>query len=116
MNIYDFKAKDINGEEVSLEKYRGKVVVIANTASKCGFTPQYEDLQRLYCRYNSKGLEILGFPCNQFMEQEPGDSNDIKMFCTLNYGLRRLCSPYDRPADPRQERFQTWRIRPSVPF
>lgn len=87
MKIYDFIANDINEEQVSFNDYQGKVLLIVNTASKCGFTPQYEDLQRLYDKYQSKGLEILGFPCNQFMEQEPGKSDEIKTFCSLNYGV-----------------------------
>lgn len=87
MSIYDFKAKDIDGNEVSMKDFEGKVLIIANTASKCGFTPQYEDLQKLYNKYNLKGLEILGFPCNQFMEQEPGDNAEIKNFCSFNYGV-----------------------------
>jgi glutathione peroxidase len=87
MNIYDFKVKTIEGEEISLEKYKGKVLIIVNTASKCGFTPQYGDLQKLYEQYNEKGLEILGFPCNQFAEQEPGNNSEVKSFCSLNYGV-----------------------------
>lgn len=87
MNIYDFTAKNIDGEEVSLYDYKGKVMLIVNTASKCGFTPQYEDLQKLYEEYRGKGFEILGFPCNQFMEQEPGGNEEIKTFCSLNYGV-----------------------------
>lgn len=87
MNIYDFKATTIDGTEVSLEKYKGKVVVITNTASKCGFTPQYEDLQRLFAKYKEQGLEILGFPSNQFAEQEPGSNEEIQSFCSLNYGV-----------------------------
>lgn len=87
MSIYDFKAKNIDGEEISLEKYKGKVLIIVNTASKCGFTPQYKDLQKLYEKYNAKGLEILGFPCNQFGEQEPGKNDEVKTFCEVNYGV-----------------------------
>lgn len=87
MSIYDFKVKTINGEEISLEKYKGKVLIITNTASKCGFTPQYADLEKLYKKYNDKGLEILGFPCNQFAEQEPGNNSEVKSFCQLNYGV-----------------------------
>lgn len=87
MNIYDFKAKTIDGKEISLEKYKGKVLIITNTASKCGFTPQYEDLQRLYEEYKDRGFEILGFPSNQFAEQEPGSDEEINNFCTLNYGV-----------------------------
>jgi glutathione peroxidase len=87
MSIYAFKAITIDGEEVSLEQYKGKVLIIANTASKCGFTPQYEGLEKLYEQYKDKGFEILGFPSNQFAGQEPGQSNEIKDFCTINYGV-----------------------------
>ena len=85
--LYDFKVKDIKGNEVSLEKYKGKVLLIVNTASKCGFTPQFKELQELYRDYKDKGLEILGFPCNQFGHQDPGNNETIKEFCTLNYGV-----------------------------
>ena len=87
MNIYDFTAKDIDGNLVSLQDYKGKVLIVVNTASKCGFTPQYEDLQKLYDNYKDKGVEILGFPCNQFMDQEPGTNQETKSFCSLNYGV-----------------------------
>lgn len=87
MNIYDFKLNNIYGEEVSLEEYKGKVLLIVNTASKCGFTPQYSDLQKLYLEYKDKGVEILGFPCNQFAEQEPGNNSEVQSFCQLNYGV-----------------------------
>ncbi|MFT5872296.1 MAG: glutathione peroxidase [Clostridium sp.] len=87
MSIYDFKAVTIDGEEISLEQYKGKVLVIVNTASRCGFTPQYEGLEKLYEQYKDKGLEILGFPSNQFAGQEPGESNEIKNFCEINYGV-----------------------------
>ncbi|PRX27223.1 glutathione peroxidase [Orenia metallireducens] len=87
MSIYDFKVKAVDGKEVSLEEYKGKVLIIANTASKCGFTPQYEDLQKLYEEYKDQGLEILGFPCNQFANQEPGTSQEAQSFCTMNYGV-----------------------------
>ena len=87
MNIYDFNAKDIDGNEVSLSDFKDKVLLVVNTASKCGFTPQYEDLQKLYLDYKDQGLEILGFPCNQFKAQEPGTSDETKAFCTLNYGV-----------------------------
>lgn len=87
MNIYDFKVNNIDGKEVSLEEYRGKVLLIVNTASKCGFTPQYEDLQKIYQKYNSEGFEILGFPCNQFADQEPGNNGEVKTFCEINYGV-----------------------------
>ena len=92
MNIYDFKFKSIDGEEISLSKYKGKVIIIVNTASKCGFTPQYEDLQKLYEKYKDQGLEIIGFPSNQFAEQEPGTNSDVKNFCQLNYGVDFILS------------------------
>ena len=86
-NIYEFTVKDIDNNDVSLDKYRGKVLLIVNTASKCGFTPQYQGLQELYDKYKSQGFEVLAFPCNQFANQEPEDSKTIKNFCTLNYGV-----------------------------
>ncbi|MCT4631426.1 MAG: glutathione peroxidase [Firmicutes bacterium] len=87
MKIYEFGFKDTFQEEVKLSNFKGKVMIIANTASKCGFTPQYEGLQELYEKYNDKGLEIIGFPCNQFLDQEPGDEKEIQSFCKLNYGV-----------------------------
>lgn len=84
--IYDFKVKNINGEEISLEKYKGKVLLIVNTASGCGFTPQYEGLQKIYDEYKGKGLEILDFPCNQFFEQASGNDAELSSFCKLTYG------------------------------
>ncbi len=85
MNIYDFTVKDRQGEEVSLAQYLGKVLLIVNTATKCGLTPQYSALQALYEKYRNKGLEVLDFPCNQFLEQAPGSDEEIHTFCTLNY-------------------------------
>jgi glutathione peroxidase len=87
MSVYDFKAKTIDGQEISLDKYAGKVLLIVNTASKCGFTPQYEGLEALYKKYKDQGLEILGFPSNQFAGQEPGDNGEVKNFCQINYGV-----------------------------
>ena len=87
MSIYGMKVNLINGEELSLSQFKGKVLIIANTASKCGFTPQYEGLQKIYDKYHAAGLEILGVPCNQFMEQEPGTEKEVKSFCELNYGV-----------------------------
>ena len=84
---FDFAAIDIAGKQQDLAQYKGKALLIVNTASKCGFTPQYEGLQKLYDEYHEKGLEVLGFPCNQFGEQEPGDAAEIASFCDLNYGV-----------------------------
>ena len=86
-SIYDFNAADIRGEEHSLDEFRGKVLLIVNTASKCGFTPQFEGLQSLYIELKEKGLEVLGFPCNQFRNQDPADDKAISEFCSLNYGV-----------------------------
>lgn len=83
----DFTMKDIDGKEVPLSQYKGKVVMIVNVASKCGFTPQYEQLEAVYKKYKDKGLVILGFPANQFRHQEPGSNDEIKSFCTKNYGV-----------------------------
>jgi len=87
MSVYSYSAATPAGKEVSLEDYKGKVLVIANTASQCGLTPQYGDLQKLYERYRDQGLVILGFPCNQFGAQEPGSSEEAASFCQLNYGV-----------------------------
>ena len=84
--FYTFNSKSLNGEEIAMERFKGKVVIVVNTASKCGFTPQYEGLERLYEKYNNKGLVILGFPSNQFANQEPGDKSEIEA-CLLNYGV-----------------------------
>lgn len=86
-SVYDFSAKRLDGKEQSLADYKGKVLLIVNVASKCGFTPQYEGLQALYEKYKDKGLVILGFPCNQFGAQEPGDEKEIASFCSLTYGV-----------------------------
>ena len=86
-SIYDFTVDDIHGKKVKLDRYRGKVMLIVNTASKCGFTPQYKGLEALYEKLHGKGLEILGFPCNQFLEQEPGTADEIQEFCSVNYGV-----------------------------
>lgn len=87
MTIYEMNAVNPAGQEVSLEQYKGKVILIANTASKCGLTPQYGELQKLYDQYQAQGLEILGFPCNQFGAQEPGTSEEAASFCQINYGV-----------------------------
>ena len=87
MNFYDFTAYTISGQQVSMEQYKGKTIIVVNTASKCGLTPQYEGLEKLYEKYKDQGLVILGFPCNQFAKQEPGDSSAIQEFCQVNYGV-----------------------------
>ncbi|WP_311526176.1 glutathione peroxidase [uncultured Parvimonas sp.] len=87
MNIYEFKVNDIDGNEVSMEKFKNKVLLIVNTASACGFTPQLEGLQKLYDEYKDKDFVVLGFPCNQFKNQDPGTNEEIKSFCSLNYGV-----------------------------
>ncbi|HAK72423.1 MAG TPA: glutathione peroxidase [Sporomusaceae bacterium] len=87
MNTYDFSVTTIEGKQTSLADYKGKVAIIVNTASKCGFTPQYEELQTLYNIYAENGLVILGFPSNQFAEQEPGSNAEVQSFCRLNYGV-----------------------------
>jgi glutathione peroxidase len=86
-SVFDFSAKLNNGEEKSLADYRGKVLLIVNTASQCGFTPQYKGLEELYKKYRKQGFEILGFPCDQFGHQEPGSDEEIRGFCELNYGV-----------------------------
>lgn len=86
--IYDFVVKDNKGEDVKLEKYKGKVLLIVNTATKCGFTPQYNGLENLFEKYNDRGFEILDFPCNQFASQAPGNDQEIDSFCTLNFGTK----------------------------
>lgn len=87
MNFYDFSAVKMNGETVSMSDFKGKVVIVVNTASKCGFTPQFEGLEKLYENYKDQGLEILGFPCNQFANQDAGENSEINEFCQLNYGV-----------------------------
>lgn len=86
-NFYDFTAKSIQGQPISMSKYKNKVVLVVNTASKCGFTPQYIGLEKLYNDYKEQGLEVLGFPCNQFGGQEPGTEKDIQQGCMINYGV-----------------------------
>jgi glutathione peroxidase len=87
MSIYDFTVITIDGKELALSEYEGKAVLIVNTASGCGFTPQYEGLQKLYDTYKDRGFVILGFPSNQFLGQEPGSGEEIKTFCSVNYGV-----------------------------
>ena len=88
MNVYDFKVLNQKGEEVSLEIYKGKVLLIVNTATKCGFTPQYEAFEAMYEELHDKGFEILDFPCNQFMHQAPGSDEEINQFCSLKFNTK----------------------------
>ena len=85
--VYDFNARDIDGKERSLSEFRGKFLLIVNVASQCGFTPQYKGLEELHRKYAGKGVEVLGFPCNQFGKQEPGDAEEIRNFCSVNYDV-----------------------------
>lgn len=85
--IYNFEVETIEGRKETLKEFKGKVLLIVNTASKCGFTPQYEGLQQLYDKYKDKGFVVLGFPCNQFARQEPADNDAIQNFCKINYGV-----------------------------
>lgn len=87
MKFYDFSAIKMNGQEVKMEAYKGKVVIVVNTASKCGLTPQFTELEEIYKEYKDRGLEILGFPCNQFANQELGSNKEISEFCLINYGV-----------------------------
>lgn len=85
--LYDYSVTSMGGKEIQLSNYKDKVLLIVNTASKCGFTPQFEGLQKLYEKYSEKGFVVLGFPCNQFGKQDPGANEEIKSFCSLNYGV-----------------------------
>ena len=86
-SIWDIEVKNIDGKMTKLSEYKGKALLVVNVASKCGFTPQYKDLELIYKQYKDQGFEILAFPCNQFGAQEPGDENEIKNFCSLNYDV-----------------------------
>lgn len=86
-NVYNYKVMDIDKKEIDLLDYKGKVLLIVNVASKCGFTSQYEGLEKIYRKYNQQGFEILAFPCNDFKSQEPGTNEDIKKFCSINYDV-----------------------------
>jgi len=86
-SFYDYSVQDIDGNEISMSSFKGKKVLVVNVASKCGYTPQYEDLQKLYDQYASKGFVVVAFPANNFMKQEPGNNEEIKAFCTQEYGV-----------------------------
>ncbi len=88
MKIYEFNAQSIDGKDVSLGEYKGKTLLIVNTASACGFTPQYDGLEKLYEKYKDQGLVVLGFPCNQFGKQESGSNEEIRGFCTMKFGIQ----------------------------
>ena len=88
MSVYDFSVKDQSGNDVSLKKFEGKVLLIVNTATKCGFTPQYEELEALYEKYHDRGFEILDFPCNQFFRQAPGTDEEINQFCAMKFNTK----------------------------
>ena len=100
MSVYDYSYTSIEGQKVNMEEYRGKVLLIVNTASKCGFAPQFKGLEELYQQYKDKGLAVIGFPCNQFMDQEPGDEKAISEFCTVRYGVT---FPLSDKVDVREE-------------
>ncbi len=86
-NVYSFQVKTLNGDQISLENFQGKALLIVNVASQCGFTPQYKGLEEIYRKYKDRGFEVLGFPCNQFGAQEPGDAEEIKKFCSMTYDV-----------------------------
>lgn len=116
-SIYNFNLKDIDGNEVSLEQYKGKVLMIVNVASKCGYTPQYEGLQNIYESYKDEGFVILGFPANNFKGQEPGSNEEIKEFCTLEYGVEfPMFSKVSVKGDDQAELFKYLTSQPNPDF
>lgn len=100
MSVYDYEYTSIESRPVKISEYKGKVLLIVNTASKCGFTPQYKGLEELYRQYKDRGLTVIGFPCNQFMEQEPGSEREISEFCSVRYGVT---FPLSKKVDVRDE-------------
>ncbi|MCX7714900.1 MAG: glutathione peroxidase [Clostridia bacterium] len=100
MSIYDYEYTSIENNQVQFSEYKGKILLVVNTASKCGFTPQYEGLEELYRKYKEQGFVVIGFPCNQFMEQEPGNEKEISEFCSLRYGVT---FPLSKKVDVRGE-------------
>lgn len=110
--IYDFKVKDADGKEIYLEEYRGNVLLIVNTATHCGYTPQYKELQSLYEKYKEKGFEILDFPSNQFGEQTPEENSQILNFCNINFGIKfKIFSKIDVNGDNSSELFKFLRLK-----
>ena len=100
MSVYDYEYTSIEDRPVKISEYKGKVLLIVNTASKCGFTPQYKGLEEFYRQYKDRGLTVIGFPCNQFMEQEPGSEREISEFCSVRYGVT---FPLSKKVDVRDE-------------
>ena len=113
---YDIKLVDIDGRETTLGAYRGKVLLIVNVASKCGFTPQYEALEQLYRKYKERGLVVLGFPCNQFGNQEPGSNEEIKQFCTSRYNVTFPMFSKIEVNGPGRHPLYQWLAGPDSPF
>lgn len=110
--IYDFKVKDADGKEIYLEEYRGNILLIVNTATHCGYTPQYKELQSLYEKYKEKGFEILDFPSNQFGEQTPEENSQILNFCNINFGIKfKIFSKIDVNGDNSSELFKFLRLK-----
>lgn len=113
--IYDLKLKDIDGKETSLKAYQGKVLLLVNVASKCGYTPQYEGLEALYQKFKDQGLVVLGLPCNQFGGQEPGTSEEIKSFCTTRYAVSFPLADKIEVNGPRRHPLYAWLAGPDSP-
>lgn len=117
VSIYEFPVTDIDGNELKLEDYKGKVLMIVNVASKCGYTPQYEGLQKIYEEFKDQGLVIVGFPANNFKGQEPGTEEDIKQFCTLNYGVTfPMTSKVSVVGDDQDALFSFLTSQPNIDF
>jgi glutathione peroxidase len=116
-SIYNFEMTDIDGNEVSLSEYKGNVIMVVNVASKCGFTPQYEGLQNIYDKYKDEGFVILGFPANNFKGQEPGSDEEIKQFCTLEYGVEfPMFSKVSVKGEDQSELFRYLTAQPNPDF
>ena len=116
-SVYEFKVQNIDGEEVTLSQYEGKVILIVNVASKCGYTPQYEGLQNIYEKYKDEDFVILGFPANNFNGQEPGSNEEIKQFCTLEYGVEfPMFSKVSVKGDDQAELFSYLTSQPNEDF